>query len=108
MHSVGDMLDSVLALLLIRTCNSVQPPLPSKVIWLMYWNLAFDFLIGLVPLLGDLADAAYKCNTKNFVLLEKELERRVKERQAQTRGPNNPRGRNGGAAMDLEAGNAYG
>lgn len=36
-------------------------------------NIAFDFVIGLVPFLGDLADAMYKCNTRNAVLLEKYL-----------------------------------
>ena len=81
------MLDSLFAWWLILTCNSVEPKLPPKVIWSMYGNLALDFVIGLVPVLGDLADAAYKCNTKNFILLEKELSRRVEERQAQAGGP---------------------
>lgn len=46
----------------------------------MYRNVTFDFLIGLVPVLGDIADAVYKCNTKNYVLLEKELVKRAKQR----------------------------
>jgi Domain of unknown function (DUF4112) len=47
----------------------------------MFINLILDFLIGLVPLLGDIADAVYKCNTKNFVLLEKELNKRADKRR---------------------------
>jgi Domain of unknown function (DUF4112) len=61
----------------------VEPKLRQGVVNSMYWNLAVDFLIGLLPLLGDIADAAYRCNTKNVILLEAELERRVKERKAE-------------------------
>lgn len=39
-------------------------------------NIVIDFVIGLVPFVGDLADAAYKCNTRNAVLLEKYLRER--------------------------------
>ena len=38
--------------------------------------MIIDFGIGLVPFIGDLADAIYKCNSKNVVLLEKELRKR--------------------------------
>ncbi len=47
----------------------------------MIKNLVIDFVIGFVPLLGDLADAVYKCNTKNFVLLDKELRKRAEQRR---------------------------
>lgn len=39
----------------------------------MLINIVIDFLIGLVPLAGDLADAVYKCNSRNAVLLERHL-----------------------------------
>lgn len=39
----------------------------------MLMNIAFDFVIGLVPFVGDIADALYKCNTRNAILLEKHL-----------------------------------
>jgi Domain of unknown function (DUF4112) len=39
----------------------------------MYTNLAIDFGIGLVPVLGDFADAWFKCNTRNNMLLERYL-----------------------------------
>ncbi len=75
------MLDSLLAWLLFRTCCSVKPGLPTDVRNNMIKNLVVDFVIGFVPLLGDLADAVYKCNTKNFVLLEKELTKRAEQRR---------------------------
>jgi Domain of unknown function (DUF4112) len=48
----------------------------------MYLNMLVDGLIGLVPLLGDVADGIYKCNTRNVSILEAELEKRGKERIA--------------------------
>lgn len=39
----------------------------------MYANMALDFGIGLVPVIGDIADAWFKCNTRNNVLLERYL-----------------------------------
>jgi hypothetical protein len=39
----------------------------------MIMNILFDFVIGLVPFVGDIADAAYKCNTRNAIILEKYL-----------------------------------
>lgn len=42
-------------------------------------NIALDFVVGLVPFVGDLADAAFKCNTKNVRLLERCLDERYKE-----------------------------
>ena len=46
----------------------------------MQMNMMIDFVIGLVPFIGDIADAMYKCNTRNVVLLEKELRRRGAQR----------------------------
>jgi Domain of unknown function (DUF4112) len=81
MNSVGDVLDLLLALMLIRFCDTVEPKLPSAVKFAMFKNLAFDFALGLVPLLGDIVDAVYKSNTKNVVLFEEELVRRAEKRQ---------------------------
>jgi Domain of unknown function (DUF4112) len=47
----------------------------------MYANLAMDFGIGLIPVVGDFADAWFKCSTRNNVLLERFL---------RERGQNNP------------------
>ena len=78
---VGDGLDALLAYSVLRSCQSVEPPLPSNIERKMYANLMIDFVIGFVPILGDLADAAYKCNTKNVILLEKELNKRADKRE---------------------------
>jgi hypothetical protein len=36
----------------------------------MLMNVAIDVIVGVVPLLGDVADLAWKSNAKNFALLE--------------------------------------
>jgi Domain of unknown function (DUF4112) len=76
----------MMAYSVMRLCQSVEPALPSDVKRSMFWNLIIDFVIGFVPILGDLADAAYKCNTKNAVLLEKELNKRADKRERQAGG----------------------
>lgn len=46
-------------------------------------NIFIDFVVGLIPFLGDLADVFFKCNTKNAILLEKVLTARaIKAREA--------------------------
>jgi bacillopeptidase F (M6 metalloprotease family) len=40
---------------------------------MMMINVLIDFVIGLVPFIGDIVDAVYKCNTRNAVILEKHL-----------------------------------
>lgn len=77
---IGDFVDLLLALMVYRTCCSVEPELSASVKMRMQMNMAIDFAIGLVPFIGDIADAVYKCNTRNVVLLEKELRERGQKR----------------------------
>lgn len=46
---------------------------------IMCWNVFIDFLIGLVPILGDVGDVLWRSNTRNAVLLEKHLTTRAQE-----------------------------
>jgi Domain of unknown function (DUF4112) len=45
----------------------------------MYTNMAIDFGIGLIPVVGDMADAWFKCNTRNNIILEKYLREKGKK-----------------------------
>lgn len=54
----------------------MEAELPKPLIAQMYTNLMLDFGIGFVPVIGDLADAWFKCNTRNNLLLEKFLRER--------------------------------
>jgi hypothetical protein len=71
---VGDFIGLMMALQLVHMCMEAQ--LPNELVSRMMFNIAFDFLIGLVPLAGDILDIMYKCNTKNAILLENYLLKR--------------------------------
>lgn len=60
-------------MMVLRECEKVDGGLPNALRFRMLLNIALDFVIGLVPFVGDLADAIYKCNTRNAILLEKHL-----------------------------------
>jgi hypothetical protein len=49
--------------------------LPPVVQARMVLNAAIDMLLGLVPLLGDLVDIAWKANLRNLALLERHAAR---------------------------------
>lgn len=84
--SIGDLIDAFMAAMVIRSCQKVDGGLPSSVERKMWLNLVLDFLVGLVPTLGDLADALFRCNTKNAVLLERFLEKRAEQNRELQRG----------------------
>ncbi|KAK5122054.1 hypothetical protein LTR85_004300 [Meristemomyces frigidus] len=74
----GDAVGVALAYLLFMQCCKVEGGLPSSVKARMMINIALDFAVGLIPILGDIADAAFKCNTKNLRLLERHLDSKHK------------------------------
>lgn len=76
---VGDVVDALFAVMVMRTCMQIDGGLPANIRMKMFFNIIFDFLLGLVPLLGDLADAAYRANTKNAVILEEHLRQQGKK-----------------------------
>ena len=67
-----------MALMVYRTASQVE--LPPTVRSRMLLNITIDFLVGLVPFIGDVADALYKCNTRNAALLYTHLQAVGQER----------------------------
>lgn len=59
--------------MVVRNCQEIEGGLPSHLRMMMMINVLIDFVIGLVPFIGDIVDAVYKCNTRNAVILEKHL-----------------------------------
>lgn len=74
----GDAVGAALALLIVKKCMKVEGGLGNALLIRMMINIAIDFLVGLVPFVGDLADAMFKCNTKNLRLLEEHLDNKHK------------------------------
>jgi len=87
---IGDVLDLLLSLMVIRTASKAN--LPSGVHVHMMFNVIIDFLIGLVPFLGDLVDIAFKANTRNAIIVENFLRERGAEnlRKQGNRGTQQP------------------
>jgi hypothetical protein len=74
----GDAIGVAMAYLVMNKCAKVDGGLPSSIRVRMLLNIIIDFCVGLVPFLGDIADAAFKCNTKNVALLEQHLDKKYR------------------------------
>ncbi|KAF7548825.1 hypothetical protein G7046_g8538 [Stylonectria norvegica] len=77
--AVGDVVDALLALMVLKTCLQIEGGLPQTVKARMMFNIILDFGVGLVPFIGDLADAAFKANTRNAAILEEYLREQGKK-----------------------------
>jgi hypothetical protein len=69
----------LLALMVLRTCAQIDGGLPTAVKSKMTFNIILDFAVGLVPFLGDVADAVFRANTRNAALLESHLREQGKK-----------------------------
>jgi hypothetical protein len=64
--------DTVAALMAATTLlSALEHGIPGVTIARMGVNIALDYVIGLVPLLGDLGDFAFKANRRNLELLRR-------------------------------------
>ena len=75
---LGDVFDVLMALMVFRACT--QAELPAALRSRMLFNIVLDFAIGLVPILGDIGDAFFRCNTRNAALLYNHLKARGQAR----------------------------
>lgn len=76
--AVGDAIGAFFALLVFKKCRQVEGGLDTGTQIQMMINILVDFLVGLIPFVGDIADAAFKANTKNVRLLERHLDQKYK------------------------------
>ena len=65
-----------MAMMVFKTCLQVEDGLPAAIKAKMMMNIIFDFVLGLVPFIGDLADAMFRANTRNAMVLEDYLRER--------------------------------
>ncbi len=65
----GDLLSALLGLSLVWHAHHLGAPTHLKL--RMAGNLVLDFIIGSLPILGDIADIAMRKNQRNATLLEK-------------------------------------
>lgn len=66
---LGDVLTAVFSCAVILQAHHMAVP---RVVQLrMVLNVAIDVIVGAIPFVGDVADAFWKSNAKNFALLER-------------------------------------
>lgn len=63
----GDLIGSVLGLYLVGV--ALQRRVSPVIVARMLLNLALDAVFGFVPIIGDIADFAFKANDRNLALL---------------------------------------
>lgn len=65
----GDIISIALSFYIIWIGQSLK--LPKDKISQMYRNVLVDSIVGLIPVVGDLADFVIKANTKNLAIIKK-------------------------------------
>lgn len=73
MPFVGDVAGVVFSLLLFKSAREVDGGLPWDIQAQFLFNILMDFLLGLVPVVGDMIEVMYKANSRNALVLEKHL-----------------------------------
>ena len=68
---VGDMASGAVTLYLIGKARTLGVPFPT--ILRMIWNFVLDWIVGTIPLLGDVFDVGFKANRRNVELLKRHL-----------------------------------
>jgi len=66
---VGDAMTTLFALTLL--VQAVRMRVPRIIQLRMVFNTLLDLLIGVLPVVGDVADVFWKSNARNFALLER-------------------------------------
>lgn len=77
MLSIGDFIDCFMALMLVKSAQKIDGGLPATLKARMMFNVMLDFGLGLIPILGDIADAVFRANTRNAWLLEMYLTKKM-------------------------------
>ena len=65
---LGDVVGGLLSSYIVR--EAARLGTPPSVLTRMAFNVAVEGLVGMVPILGDVFDAAWKANARNLALLD--------------------------------------
>ena len=64
----GDLIGGALSIYIMHA--GIRMGMPRSVIIRMFGNVALEFIIGCIPIIGDLFDAMWKSNQRNVKLIE--------------------------------------
>ncbi|KAG0222108.1 hypothetical protein BGW41_006208 [Actinomortierella wolfii] len=74
----GDVVTTAMGLNVVRTAK--QADIPDWLVRKMLMNVAIDFGLGFIPLVGDIGDFVFKANARNARLFEEFLYERAAKR----------------------------
>ncbi|KAK6455510.1 uncharacterized protein RJT20DRAFT_87717, partial [Scheffersomyces xylosifermentans] len=69
----GTIVSAYWSLELLQLARTLEDGFPLDLQILFLVNIVIDFLLGLIPIVGDLIEIGYKSNSRNYLLLEKHL-----------------------------------
>lgn len=72
---LGSIVTTFWSLKILYTARQITDGLPLDIQLIFLFNIVVDFLLSLIPFVGDIVEVGYKANLRNFLLLEKHLER---------------------------------
>jgi hypothetical protein len=64
----GDLIGGALSIYIMHA--GIRMGMPRSVIIRMFGNIVLEFIIGCIPIIGDLFDAMWKSNQRNVKLIE--------------------------------------
>ena len=64
----GDLIGGAFSIYIMHA--GIRMGMPRSVIIRMFGNIALEFIIGCIPIIGDLFDAMWKSNQRNVKLIE--------------------------------------
>jgi hypothetical protein len=68
---IGDVITTAMSLYIVKEARALGAP--RWIVARMLGNVALDGVVGVIPLVGDLFDVAFRANRKNLALLQKHL-----------------------------------
>lgn len=70
---LGDLVTAAMGAYIVWEARNLN--MPKWKIWRMGGNVAFDTVLGFVPLVGDAADFLFRSNTRNLKIIKKHLDK---------------------------------
>ncbi|MGB5580842.1 MAG: DUF4112 domain-containing protein [Woeseia sp.] len=80
---IGDAVSAVLSSYIVIA--AVRLNVPGIVLLRMFFNLALELTVGIIPIFGDLFDFAFKANERNVRLIDSHLEAPARTRSQSRR-----------------------
>ncbi len=71
---IGDTVTSVISAYIVHECW--RAGVSKRAVAKMVGNIGFEYVVGLIPIAGDIFDIGFKANKRNLAIARNELKRR--------------------------------